>query len=74
MAHHTTDRLHDIDSAVDYLRCGRRLIDRLVAEARSDTPRLDDQPRWVAMAMRVPLSRKGHLARGRGQSPPTVRT
>lgn len=26
------DRLHDIDSAADYLRCGRRLIYRLVAE------------------------------------------
>ena len=30
----TTDRLHDVDSAADYLRCGRRLIYRLVAERR----------------------------------------
>ena len=29
-----TDRLHDVDSAADYLRCGRRLIYRLVAERR----------------------------------------
>jgi excisionase family DNA binding protein len=28
------DRLHDVDSAADYLRCGRRLIYRLVAERR----------------------------------------
>ena len=33
-AHHITDRLHDIDSAADYLRCGRRLIYRLVAERK----------------------------------------
>ncbi len=30
----STDRLHDVDSAADYLRCGRRLIYRLVAERR----------------------------------------
>jgi excisionase family DNA binding protein len=30
----TTDRLHDVDSAADYLRCGRRLIYRLVAERK----------------------------------------
>ena len=30
----TTDRLHDIDSAAAYLRCGRRLVYRLVAERR----------------------------------------
>jgi excisionase family DNA binding protein len=30
----TGDRLHDVDSAADYLRCGRRLIYRLVAERR----------------------------------------
>lgn len=30
----TTDRLHDVDSAADYLRCGRRLVYRLVAERR----------------------------------------
>lgn len=29
-----TDRLHDIDGAADYLRCGRRLVYRLVAERR----------------------------------------
>jgi excisionase family DNA binding protein len=29
-----TDRLHDVDSAADYLRCGRRLIYRLVNERR----------------------------------------
>lgn len=29
-----TDRLHDVDSAGDYLRCGRRLIYRLVAERK----------------------------------------
>jgi excisionase family DNA binding protein len=28
------DRLHDVDSAADYLRCGRRLIYRLVAERK----------------------------------------
>ena len=28
------DRLHDVDSAAEYLRCGRRLIYRLVAERR----------------------------------------
>jgi excisionase family DNA binding protein len=28
------DRVHDVDSAADYLRCGRRLIYRLVAERR----------------------------------------
>jgi excisionase family DNA binding protein len=28
----TTDQLHDVDSAAEYLRCGRRLIYRLVAE------------------------------------------
>jgi excisionase family DNA binding protein len=28
------DRLHDVDGAADYLRCGRRLIYRLVAERR----------------------------------------
>lgn len=28
------DRLHDIDSAAAYLRCGRRLVYRLVAERR----------------------------------------
>lgn len=33
-AHPTTDRLHDVDSAADYLRCGRRLIYRLVAERK----------------------------------------
>lgn len=33
-AHHTADLLHDIDSAADYLRCGRRLIYRLVAERK----------------------------------------
>lgn len=33
-ARRTTDRLHDVDSAADYLRCGRRLIYRLVAERR----------------------------------------
>jgi excisionase family DNA binding protein len=33
-AHHTSDRLHDVDSAADYLRCGRRLIYRLVAERK----------------------------------------
>jgi excisionase family DNA binding protein len=27
-------QLHDVDSAADYLRCGRRLIYRLVAERR----------------------------------------
>jgi excisionase family DNA binding protein len=32
--HHTADRLHDVDSAADYLRCGRRLIYRLVAERK----------------------------------------
>jgi hypothetical protein len=26
------DQLHDVDSAADYLRCGRRLIYRIVAE------------------------------------------
>jgi excisionase family DNA binding protein len=31
---HAGDRLHDVDSAADYLRCGRRLIYRLVAERR----------------------------------------
>jgi excisionase family DNA binding protein len=31
---HVGDRLHDVDSAADYLRCGRRLIYRLVAERR----------------------------------------
>ncbi|SSC24026.1 SinI-like protein, DNA-binding domain, partial [Klenkia terrae] len=30
----TTDRLHDVDSAAVYLRCGRRLVYRLVAERR----------------------------------------
>ncbi|MGN6243833.1 MAG: excisionase family DNA-binding protein [Motilibacteraceae bacterium] len=30
----SADRLHDVDSAADYLRCGRRLIYRLVAERR----------------------------------------
>ena len=30
----TTDHLHDIDSAAAYLRCGRRLVYRLVAERR----------------------------------------
>lgn len=30
----TTDRLHDVDSAAEYLRCGRRLVYRLVAERR----------------------------------------
>ena len=29
-----TDRLHDVDSAADYLRCGPRLIYRLVAERK----------------------------------------
>lgn len=29
-----TDRLHDIDGAANYLRCGRRLVYRLVAERR----------------------------------------
>lgn len=29
-----TDRLHDVDSAAAYLRCGRRLIYRLVAERK----------------------------------------
>ena len=29
-----SDRLHDIDNAADYLRCGRRLIYRLVAERK----------------------------------------
>jgi excisionase family DNA binding protein len=29
-----SDRLHDIDTAADYLRCGRRLIYRLVAERK----------------------------------------
>ena len=33
-ADHTTDRLHDVDSAADYLRCGPRLIYRLVAERK----------------------------------------
>ena len=28
------DQLHDVDSAADYLRSGRRLIYRLVAERR----------------------------------------
>lgn len=28
------DPLHDVDTAADYLRCGRRLIYRLVAERR----------------------------------------
>ncbi|WP_138733461.1 excisionase family DNA-binding protein [Modestobacter excelsi] len=28
------DRLHDVHSAADYLRCGPRLIYRLVAERR----------------------------------------
>ncbi len=28
------DRLHDVDSAAEYLRCGRRLIYRLVAERK----------------------------------------
>ena len=28
------DQLHDVDGAADYLRCGRRLIYRLVAERR----------------------------------------
>ena len=28
------DQLHDVDSAADYLRCGRRLIYRLVAERK----------------------------------------
>ncbi len=28
------DRLHDADSAAEYLRCGRRLIYRLVAERK----------------------------------------
>ena len=32
--HQATDRLHDVDSAADYLRCGRRLIYRLVAERK----------------------------------------
>lgn len=27
-------QLHDVDSAADYLRCGRRLIYRLVAERK----------------------------------------
>jgi excisionase family DNA binding protein len=27
-------QLHDVDGAADYLRCGRRLIYRLVAERR----------------------------------------
>ena len=30
----TRNHLHDVDSAADYLRCGRRLIYRLVAERR----------------------------------------
>lgn len=30
----TGDRLHDVDSAAEYLRCGRRLIYRLVADRR----------------------------------------
>ena len=30
----TGDHLHDVDSAADYLRCGRRLIYRLVAERK----------------------------------------
>jgi excisionase family DNA binding protein len=30
----STGRLHDVDSAADYLRCGPRLIYRLVAERR----------------------------------------
>lgn len=29
-----TDQLHDVDSAADYLRCGHRLIYRLVAERK----------------------------------------
>jgi excisionase family DNA binding protein len=28
------DQLHDVDGAANYLRCGRRLIYRLVAERR----------------------------------------
>jgi excisionase family DNA binding protein len=34
--HHADARnhLHDVDSAADYLRCGRRLIYRLVAERK----------------------------------------
>jgi excisionase family DNA binding protein len=28
------DQLHDVDSAADYLRCGPRLIYRLVAERK----------------------------------------
>ena len=37
MAAHSTRSigpLHDVDSAADYLHCGRRLIYRLVAERR----------------------------------------
>ena len=30
----TADRLHDIDGAAEYLRCGRRLVYRLVAQRR----------------------------------------
>jgi excisionase family DNA binding protein len=30
----TNDHLHDIDSAAEYLRCGRRLVYRLVADRR----------------------------------------
>jgi excisionase family DNA binding protein len=30
----STGRLHDVDSAAEYLRCGRRLIYRLVAERK----------------------------------------
>ena len=33
-ANRATDRLHDVDSAADYLRCGHRLIYRLVAERK----------------------------------------
>ncbi|WP_171058157.1 helix-turn-helix domain-containing protein [Modestobacter altitudinis] len=29
-----TNRLHDVDSAAEYLRCGPRLIYRLVAERK----------------------------------------
>ena len=35
-AHNTrsTGQLHDVESAAEYLRCGRRLIYRLVAERK----------------------------------------
>ena len=46
------DRLHNVGSAAEYLRCGQRLIYRLVAERRSssrmpDAPCASGNPTWT---------------------------